>query len=168
MIGFRPVDPPGPDDGTEERIPLGGCFDRISVARIGADGDLRIRTVTPGPDGRTDETVGNTALRDRPAARRLRRARIEDGGRVFAFDDAEIAQLEAGVPKHLTVTEHFLPVILSAAESKYGGLPDGAWRLAAGSLGLSVEAARAMARAREDWWARYARRHDGQPQGWYE
>ncbi|MEI6308849.1 MAG: hypothetical protein WCP58_04315 [bacterium] len=91
----------------------------------------------------------------------LKRISVTEGGLLYSFTDTEIAQLEAAIAEYRGISELLLPVIVEAARVKFDELSSGAWRMIAGTLGISEESARQSFQHHETWWEGYARMHDG-------
>ncbi|MCX5969905.1 MAG: hypothetical protein NTV14_00040, partial [Coprothermobacterota bacterium] len=86
---------------------------------------------------------------------------VTEGDLLYSFTEEETVQLEAAIADYRGIGELFLPVIVEAARHKFGELTDGAWRMIAGTLGISEGSARQSFQHHETWWEGYARMHDG-------
>ncbi len=151
----------GPYEEPEEQIPgRQDPFD-IELATISLDCSMRIRRVIQQSGQRSDESRQCAVLQHRPQYSTLKRAAIEEGGRLYEFTEREIAQLEAAIAEQKGIMEFILPEIANAAQYKYGDLAEGAWRLVADTLGISVREAQRRKQDRDDWWKGYAEMHDG-------
>lgn len=91
----------------------------------------------------------------------LKRISVTEGDLLYSFTEEETVQLEAAIADYRGIGELLLPVIVEAARLKFGELTDGAWRMIAGTLGISEGSARQSFQHHETWWEGYARMHDG-------
>ena len=151
-----------PHDGTHDQIPARGENYDIKLATINTDGGIRTRHIINWSGRHSDETSQCAILLNRPRYTVLNRVVIEDGGKTYSFTDHEIAQLEAVIAECKGIAYHILPVIIDAAQYKYGDLTEEIWKLIAGSMGMSVSDAQNQKQEHDDWWEGYARMHDGE------
>jgi hypothetical protein len=91
----------------------------------------------------------------------LKRISVAEGGLLYSFTEEEVVQLEVAIAEYRGISELLLPVIVEAARVKFDELSSGAWRMIAGTLGISEESARQSFQHHETWWEGYARMHDG-------
>jgi hypothetical protein len=150
-----------PHDGTEDQIPSGsGPFD-IELACIQSDGSICTRRVIRWSGKESDESSQVALLLNRPRYRVLPKVKVEEGGQVYQFTEQEIAQLETAIAEYKSITDLLQPTIENAVRYKYGEMSEGAWKLVAGTLGLSVKAVQKSKASHDEWWEGYARMHDG-------
>jgi hypothetical protein len=150
-------------EASPDQVPTCAEPFRLKVAHIGPDGEIGLREVVRWSGQHRDRTSRCAALLNRPRFTPLQRVAVAGKERAYAFSEDELAQMEAAIVEQRGVMDLILPVIIDAAQCKFGALTAETWDLVAGTLGLSVEAAQARKQARDEWWEGYARMHDGEP-----
>jgi hypothetical protein len=151
----------GAHDGSEDHIPIDLNTFEIKLARIQSNGLVHIRHVYHWSGKESDESILLALLLEHPRYRVLSKVKVEERGQVYEFSDGEISQLETAIAEYKNITELLQPTIEEAVRCKYGEMNEGAWKLVAGTLGLSVSAVRKSKNDRDTWWDGYARMHDG-------